>query len=62
MEVSAKDPTGIAVPYRLLVPKLWYEYTNEEPEMQEKKESGIRRLLSLNRNKPAPVRGNEVEG
>lgn len=62
VEVSAKDPTGITVPYRLLVPKLWYEYTNEEPEMQEKKESGIRRLLSLNRNKPAPVRGNEVEG
>ncbi|KAI9828737.1 MAG: hypothetical protein M1832_001842 [Thelocarpon impressellum] len=25
MEVSAKDPAGITMPYRLLVPALWYE-------------------------------------
>lgn len=26
VEVSAKDPAGITIPYRLLVPKLFYEY------------------------------------
>ncbi|KAI1338283.1 hypothetical protein F5Y15DRAFT_416930 [Xylariaceae sp. FL0016] len=30
VEVNAKDPAGITVPYRLLVPKLWYEYTGED--------------------------------
>ncbi|KAJ2984492.1 hypothetical protein NUW58_g6030 [Xylaria curta] len=32
VEVSAKDPAGITVPYRLLVPRLWYEYQGESPE------------------------------
>ncbi|KAI1172469.1 hypothetical protein F4777DRAFT_581873 [Nemania sp. FL0916] len=37
VEVSPKDPAGITVPYRLLVPRLWYEYEGElpEPENQE---------------------------
>ncbi|KAI0158152.1 hypothetical protein GGR57DRAFT_36959 [Xylariaceae sp. FL1272] len=30
VEVNPKDPAGITVPYRLLVPKLWYEYTGED--------------------------------
>ncbi|TPX17171.1 uncharacterized protein E0L32_003289 [Thyridium curvatum] len=30
VEVSPKDPAGITVPYRLLVPKLWYEYDGED--------------------------------
>ncbi|KAI0506946.1 hypothetical protein F5B22DRAFT_430114 [Xylaria bambusicola] len=29
VEVSPKDPAGITVPYRLLVPRLWYEYQGE---------------------------------
>ncbi|KAL7620349.1 hypothetical protein AAE478_009343 [Parahypoxylon ruwenzoriense] len=29
VEVNAKDPAGITVPYRLLVPRLWYEYQGE---------------------------------
>ncbi|KAI0976868.1 hypothetical protein F4678DRAFT_127306 [Xylaria arbuscula] len=35
VEVNPKDPAGITVPYRLLVPRLWYEYQGEgspEPE------------------------------
>ncbi|KAI0402828.1 hypothetical protein F4802DRAFT_334528 [Xylaria palmicola] len=32
VEVSPKDPAGITVPYRLLVPRLWYEYHGESPE------------------------------
>lgn len=30
VEVNAKDPAGITVPYRLLVPRLWYEYAGED--------------------------------
>lgn len=29
VEVSPKDPAGITVPYRLLVPRLWYEEAEE---------------------------------
>ncbi|KAH8905959.1 hypothetical protein BR93DRAFT_969192 [Coniochaeta sp. PMI_546] len=30
VEVSQRDPAGITVPYRLLVPRLWYEEEEEE--------------------------------
>ncbi|KAI1378685.1 hypothetical protein F4677DRAFT_375059 [Hypoxylon crocopeplum] len=30
VEVNPKDPAGITVPYRLLVPRLWYEYQGED--------------------------------
>ncbi|KAI1464098.1 uncharacterized protein F4812DRAFT_463157 [Daldinia caldariorum] len=30
VEVNPRDPAGITVPYRLLVPRLWYEYRGEE--------------------------------
>ncbi|KAI1205378.1 uncharacterized protein F4807DRAFT_453987 [Annulohypoxylon truncatum] len=30
VEVNPKDPAGITVPYRLLVPRLWYEYEGED--------------------------------
>ncbi|KAI0434984.1 hypothetical protein F5Y09DRAFT_353912 [Xylaria sp. FL1042] len=36
VEVNPKDPAGITVPYRMLVPRLWYEYRGEgspEPEI-----------------------------
>lgn len=37
VEVSAKDPAGITVPYRLLVPRLWYDAKDgEEVEMPER--------------------------
>jgi hypothetical protein len=40
VEVNPKDPAGITVPYRLLVPKLWYEYQGEDasPELEPEKE------------------------
>lgn len=50
VEVSAKDPAGITVPYRLLVPKLWYDAAEGEAvELPAKGEGGVRRLLSLSR-------------
>jgi hypothetical protein len=49
MEVSPKDPSGITMPYRLLVPALWYEPSkNEQPV---KRASGIKRWTSLAKRK-----------
>jgi hypothetical protein len=48
VEISPLDPGGSTVPYRLVVPKLWYEYEGEEdlPKV-EKPVGGLKRLLSL---------------
>ncbi|KAI2472528.1 hypothetical protein F4781DRAFT_342176 [Annulohypoxylon bovei var. microspora] len=35
VEVNPKDPAGITVPYRLLVPRLFYEYQGEDAEPEE---------------------------
>lgn len=60
VEVNPKDPTGITVPYRLLVPRLHYEYTAEDdsmaeaeanPPVQPAQPSGFKRFLSF-RKKP----------
>lgn len=47
VEVNSKDPTGITVPYRLLVPRLQYEYTPEDEQVPEAQPSGFKRLLSF---------------
>jgi hypothetical protein len=51
VEVNPRDPTGITVPYRLLVPKLFYEYTPEDDEdaLVEQPATGstFKRLLSF---------------
>lgn len=52
VEVSQKDPAGITVPYRLLVPALWHEsdeILNHAPKV--KKATGLSRLMSLGRGK-----------
>ena len=50
VEISPKDPGGSTVPYRLVVPRLWYEYEGSEEEIEvEKPAGGIKRLLSLKR-------------
>lgn len=61
VEVNPKDPTGITMPYRLLVPKLQYEYSPEVDEMPTAvaaapaEPSGFKRLLSF-RKKPEKQR------
>ncbi|KAI0015874.1 hypothetical protein F4780DRAFT_785873 [Xylariomycetidae sp. FL0641] len=40
VEVNARDPAGITVPYRLLVPRLWYEYQGEDAAESVQGESG----------------------
>ena len=55
VEVNPKDPTGITMPYRLLVPKLFYEWTPGDDELStppaEKRSSGgrFKKLLSFRR-------------
>lgn len=52
VEVSCKDPTGITVPYRILVPRLWYDAAEgEATEMPEQKLGGVKRLLSISKRK-----------
>ncbi|KAG9258155.1 uncharacterized protein F5Z01DRAFT_615628 [Emericellopsis atlantica] len=58
VEVNPRDPTGITVPYRLLVPKLFYEYSPEDEEdgpVEEPATGGaFKRLLSF-KKKERPV-------
>ena len=54
VEVNPKDPTGITVPYRLLVPKLFYEYTPETDQIPIPEPSGFKRLLSFRKKEKAP--------
>ncbi|KAK1755081.1 hypothetical protein QBC47DRAFT_345294 [Echria macrotheca] len=48
VEISPRDPGGSTVPYRLVVPRLWYVYEGEDDEPKlERPAGGIKRLLSL---------------
>ncbi|KAI1436800.1 hypothetical protein GGR50DRAFT_701165 [Xylaria sp. CBS 124048] len=40
VEVNPKDPAGITVPYRLFVPRLWYDYDNEDTSQDSEAEVG----------------------
>ena len=50
VEVSSKDPAGITMPYRLLVPALWYE-EEEEGEAAGHLKGGLKRWISFARRK-----------
>ena len=51
VEISPQDPGGSTVPYRLVVPRLWYEYEGEEDLPRVEKPVGtIKRLLSLRKS------------
>jgi len=67
VEVNQRDPTGITVPYRLLVPRLWYEDDDDDqsavrPQATQEPQ-GIKRWFSLKRGlslsggkgRPAPL-------
>ena len=49
VEVNPRDPAGITVPYRLLVPKLFYEYSGEDSAAKEI--NRFKRLISFRRKK-----------
>jgi hypothetical protein len=50
VEVNPKDPAGITLPYRLLVPRLFYEYQGEDSMVHQP--SGFKRLISFRKRKP----------
>ena len=52
VEVNQKDPAGITVPYRLLVPALWYESAMEQSRRKKSWMSWGRRMSLL---KPTPT-------
>lgn len=54
VEVNPKDPTGITVPYRLLVPRLQYTYQPGDEKLPEPQPKGIKRFLSLKKKQPEP--------
>jgi hypothetical protein len=41
VEISARDPGGSTVPYRLVVPRLWYEYEGEEAQQAAVAATGV---------------------
>jgi hypothetical protein len=48
VEVNAKDPAGITMPYRLLVPRLWYEEDAEhQGQAAENLNTGLKRWESF---------------
>lgn len=64
VEVNPRDPTGITVPFRLLVPKLFHEYTPETDELPAAEPTGFKRLLSFKKKEkqaPSPLGGNEYD-
>lgn len=48
-EVSQKDPAGITVPYRLLVPALWYEGEGDINTIKLRKDNWLKRFSSTSR-------------
>jgi hypothetical protein len=52
VEVSSNDPAGITTPYRLLVPRLWYEEKEgHQGEAARNVQNGLKRWVSLSRNR-----------
>ncbi|UKZ65423.1 uncharacterized protein TrAtP1_006619 [Trichoderma atroviride] len=61
MEVNCKDPTGITVPYRILVPKLFYEYSSKDDLFQTAEPTGIKKFLSFRKKPKGPAAEQELE-
>ncbi|KAL7917132.1 hypothetical protein ACQKWADRAFT_307519 [Trichoderma austrokoningii] len=61
MEVNSKDPTGITVPYRILVPKLFYEYSSKDDLFQTAELTGIKKFLSFRKKPKGPAAEPELE-
>ncbi|KAJ6442690.1 hypothetical protein O9K51_03865 [Purpureocillium lavendulum] len=68
VEVNPKDPTGITVPYRLLVPRLHYEYDPASDELAAstkraaQEPRGFKRLFSIRRRKQEKAHDMQYDG
>lgn len=49
-EVSPRDPAGVTVPYRLLVPTLWYQGVGDQNDTPFRQKSWISRLGSIHKS------------
>jgi hypothetical protein len=57
VEVNPKDPAGITVPYRILVPRLFHDEEDEKRHnavLASEQPTGFKRFLSLRGKKPDP--------
>ena len=61
-EVSQKDPAGITVPYRLLIPALWYEGEGDMNEDPYPKKSLLQRFSSIRGSKRRNLANNQGQG
>lgn len=63
-EVSQKDPAGITVPYRLLIPALWYDGGGDPNDVGYRKQSWIKRLgsISVRRKKGSVLAKRQGQG
>ncbi|KAL8738443.1 MAG: hypothetical protein Q9181_000757 [Wetmoreana brouardii] len=63
-EVNQKDPSGITVPYRLLVPALWYEGPDDVNCATYRKKGVIERFKSINlgRNRKSALARRQGQG
>ena len=61
-EVSQKDPAGITVPYRLLIPALWYEGEGDINEDPYRKKNLLQRFSTLRGGKRKSLAKNQGQG
>ena len=63
-EVNQKDPAGITVPYRLLIPALWYNGEGDPNDIRYRKQSWIKRLgsISVGRRKGSMLAKRQGQG
>ncbi|KAL8666679.1 MAG: hypothetical protein Q9202_001217 [Teloschistes flavicans] len=63
-EVNQKDPAGVTVPYRLLVPALWYEGSEDANHAAYRKKGVIERFksISLGRNRKSGLAKRQGQG
>lgn len=61
-EVNQKDPAGISVPYRLLIPALWYEGEGDVNTETYKKKGLLSRLGSMRGTRRNTLAGGQVRG
>ena len=61
-EVSQKDPAGITVPYRLLIPALWYEGEGDVNEDPYRKKGLLQRFSSIRGSNRRNLANNQGQG
>lgn len=61
-EVNQRDPAGSTMPYRLLIPALWYGGSGDENKTPFRKQSVLKRLTSLKGRRTGRLAGGQGRG